>query len=79
MAEETVAADSTMALVRHYLEIDRPQQALGALQSPALDLLEDPWCPSLGRVGQRPLWPAIAVETRSCFPKRQSCAIITHD
>jgi len=55
MAEETVAADSTMALARHYLEIDRPQKALDALESPDPDLLEDPWCPSLGRVRQRPL------------------------
>jgi len=41
--EETVAADSAMTLARHYLEIDRPQQALDALRSPGSDLLDDPW------------------------------------
>ncbi len=43
MTEETVAADRIMTLARHYLEIDRPQQALDALQSPAPGLLDDPW------------------------------------
>lgn len=43
MTEETVAADRIMTLARHYLEIDRPQQALDTLQAPAPGLLDDPW------------------------------------
>ena len=43
MAEETVTAGSPMTLARYYLEVNKPQQALDALQSPGSDLLDNPW------------------------------------